>query len=65
MLELILFDILKQFFLFLCHHQVVHQINKGAYGQVVKVERQSDGQIFAMKVSSYCKNKPIEKKYIL
>ncbi|XP_071849861.1 ribosomal protein S6 kinase-related protein-like [Apostichopus japonicus] len=33
-------------------YKVVHQINKGAYGQVVKVERQSDGQIFAMKVLS-------------
>ena len=32
--------------------QILHQINKGAYGEVLKVQRQSDKKFFAMKVSN-------------
>lgn len=30
--------------------QILHQINKGAYGQVLKVQRKEDGENYAMKV---------------
>ncbi|XP_033627001.1 ribosomal protein S6 kinase-related protein-like [Asterias rubens] len=33
-------------------YKILHQINKGAYGEVLKVQRQSDKKFFAMKVMS-------------
>eukprot|EP00057_Strongylocentrotus_purpuratus_P012704 XP_011667178.1 PREDICTED: serine/threonine-protein kinase CBK1 [Strongylocentrotus purpuratus] len=33
-------------------YKILHQINKGAYGQVLKVQRKEDGENYAMKVLS-------------
>ncbi|XP_022101980.1 putative serine/threonine-protein kinase F31E3.2 isoform X2 [Acanthaster planci] len=33
-------------------YKVLHQINRGAYGEVLKVQQQSDKKVFAMKVMS-------------